>query len=1460
MEFFVVQFDSVMKTHPARLLIYFTSLCLFTLSNLFAQRLNIDNYSVKDGLVQSQVQTIIQDNDRYIWFGTVGGVSRYDGKEFVNYTRSDGLAANYVACALRDRQGNLWFGHDQGSISRFDWQTKQFETIQLSHLDKTLNDALITGFHQDARKRMWVATATKGLICLEGDSLKRFTSEDGLLSNRIYDIEGHEDERLWLATNRGIAIYDLNSATFDTLDQEKGLPGNTVLGLHTDRSGRIWIGTVKKGLIRFNPELKGDQRFKRFTKEDGLLSNMILDIYEDRFGHIWIINFEKGVTRAKFPDEQEGLPEFKTIRKENGLASNNILDIYEDIEGNIWLGSNGKGFSRFSGDLYEIYSSKEGLLQDAIWTIFRDHSGKYWFGSDAGINVIDPEVSDSEKRVSAYTKTKDYKIYYALKGFEDAQNNIWFLSLYLGPLRYHAKKDSFELFHLPDSLHFEVVDMVEAADGTFWFATFDSGLVRYFPQQSKFERYRKGDRGLLSDSLFFMHRTLDDRLWISSTYHGLMEFDGQRFIAHHLKNGKPLPPIKSMSWDGSESVWMLTNNDRIYRYDGQSFHDYSNLPALRKEALYSVKFHKKRVWIGTTHGVVKLNPKDSSTIQYDQSRGFPVLETNDNAVYKDRDGHLWFGTIHGAVKYMPENVVVNKRPPKTHIKDVQVLHKSVFKDSMLKERAFSHNENYFKFYFTGINLRVPDGVRFRYKLEGSDFNWSPPVNENMVTYSNLSPGKYTFKVKACNEHGFWDTQPAVYNFEILAPFWMQWWFYILSGGLIVSGAVGIVRYRIRLLQRTQKQLERTVDERTRELRQQKENVESMNRALRESEFKFRTYTETASSAIFIYQGMKFKYLNPAAETVTGYSREEMLKMNFWEIIHPDYREMIKQRGLQRQAGKKMPERYEFKIVRKDGKVRWLDYTARNIVHDGLNAVLGTAFDITDRKEMQAALMDEKERLSVTLSSIADGVITTDLAGKIVLCNRAAEAITGWTSDEAEGHYLNEIFNVEGDLNFDLSTDAAHIICSEKNDQISILMTKQKQKRFVEYNCAPIRNKESEIFGVVLAFRDITEKEQMKDELLKNQKLESIGILAGGIAHDFNNILTAITGNLSLLEIYVGDNEKAKQKISVAENACDRAQELTQQLLTFAKGGSPIKETASVSEIITEAAEFILRGSNVTYKMELSKRLNTIEVDTGQIIQVLHNLMINADQAMPEGGVITIRAKNAKITEESNIPLPPGKYVCVELADEGVGIPKKYLNKIFDPFFTTKKSGSGLGLATCYSIIKKHQGHLSVRSEIGHGTTFIMYLPASDKSIENHNKKGREDYQFQKQYRLLIMDDEVYVRDIAKEIFEDFGFKVATATDGADAVQLYKEAMESAEPFDFVILDLTIPGGMGGYRTLQKLQELDPEIKAMVTSGYSSDPIMSNYRHYGFVGRLKKPFKRNDIGRVLTTIICEESIV
>jgi PAS domain S-box-containing protein len=588
------------------------------------------------------------------------------------------------------------------------------------------------------------------------------------------------------------------------------------------------------------------------------------------------------------------------------------------------------------------------------------------------------------------------------------------------------------------------------------------------------------------------------------------------------------------------------------------------------------------------------------------------------------------------------------------------------------------------------------------------------------------------------------------------------------------------------------------------------------------------------------------YINKEMEHFLEITPGQVLLGKFFWDVHPGFTTSALYQQLCKVKHDKQASRFEEYYPTRQA---WIDI---NIFYYASGLVVCLR-DITIRKKLEESSATERELLLITLRSIGDGVIAANRDGQVILINKTAEELTGWTYEEAVGAPLQKVFYVINDKTSEPYDDIVSLtIQSGETIQLNdaVLINRDFKELTIANSCAPICSSSGEFQGVVMVFQDITAKIKTEAELLKAHKIESIGVLAGGIAHDFNNFLAAILANIQLAALRLEKGYDIKKSLNEAIDATKKASELTKQLLTFSKGGAPVKKLVSITKLLEEWTNFHLSGSKIKPAFNIPTDLWHVEIDTGQFSQVVCNLVINAEQAMPNGGFLTVCAENVVISEDA--PCKPGKYVKISFQDYGVGISEENLAKIFDPFFTTKKAGTGLGLATSYSIIKQHGGYIDLTSKVGTGTTFYLYLPASENVALQ--EQPLESLPLTGEGKVLVMDDEAMIRNVVSEMLTLLGYQVTAVPDGKAAIQLYQAALHSNQPFVAVITDLTVPGGMGGLETLGCLKEIDPQVKAIASSGYANDPIMADYAKYGFCGVIGKPYKIEEFSATLNKVL------
>ena len=509
-------------------------------------------------------------------------------------------------------------------------------------------------------------------------------------------------------------------------------------------------------------------------------------------------------------------------------------------------------------------------------------------------------------------------------------------------------------------------------------------------------------------------------------------------------------------------------------------------------------------------------------------------------------------------------------------------------------------------------------------------------------------------------------------------------------------------------------------------------------------------------------------------------------------------------------------------------------------------------------QMQEKIRQSEANLRQVFAAAKDvSFVKTDANGKeskIIDFSPGAEQIFGYQAEEIIGQPV-ALLHLREDVDKFPQIQEQMRTKREGFRGESILVRKSGETFPALFSSYPIFADDGEITSAIGVAIDITEQKRAEEELQKMEKLKSIGTLAGGIAHDFNNILMGLFGNISIAKEYLDKNHPAFYALEEAGKSMNRATSLTKQLLTFAKGGAPIREDVSLGELVSEVVRFDLSGSNVKLVFKQAPNLWLADVDKGQIQQVFSNLAINANQAMPAGGHLYITLENTEFSEEVLPGLQEGRYIKITVRDEGCGIDKKHLERIFDPYFSTKQTGSGLGLATTYSIVNRHGGHINVNSELGKGSIFTLLLPASEaKTIEKIEKTSNRDTSPTQKIKILVMDDEEIIREVVLQMLLKSGYEVETVDDGHQALEKYKRALDAEEPFDIIIMDLTIPGGMGGQETMKEILALDPDARAIVSSGYADDPVMANYSEYGFRGISTKPYSLNQLLEVLRLVM------
>lgn len=640
----------------------------------------------------------------------------------------------------------------------------------------------------------------------------------------------------------------------------------------------------------------------------------------------------------------------------------------------------------------------------------------------------------------------------------------------------------------------------------------------------------------------------------------------------------------------------------------------------------------------------------------------------------------------------------------------------------------------------------------------------------------------------------------------------------------------------------------------------------LEKSLSESEKSYRNLAENLPAIVYrtyirrtaAQGGKQVEFFNELLRELTGYNDDELQFTDVCalaSLIIPEDRQKVIA-ALEKAIEETRSFEVDYRASHKDGTIKYFHERGKVVLDKEGNPyfIEGVIFDISGRKRTEAALQKERDRAQRYLDIAGVMMVAISSKHEVELINREGCEILGYGEAEIIGKNWFDNFIPKKDIDT-VKEVFDRLLSGEvglyKYFENPVLCKHGEEKIIAWYNTI-LYDEHGQISGTLSSGQEITVRKKMEAEMQKTERLESLGLLAGGIAHDFNNILAAILVNISLAKMHSEDNQKALERLAEAEKAINRAQNLTQQLLTFSKGGAPIKSLSAIQDILKDTAEFALSGSNARAKFTVQDNLNHVAIDRGQISQVIQNLIINAEQAMPDGGVIRISAENVTLAEDTKPPLKQGKYVKITVKDSGIGIPPEHLHKIFDPFFSTKQKGSGLGLSTAYSIIRNHNGSIAVESELGKGSVFSVYLPAAENEVVKKTKTKQKIVPGRG--KILLMDDEEMILEATGQLLHNIGYSVDKARNGNEAVKLYEAAQKSGQPYAAAILDLVVPGGMGGKETVRLLRQIDPQVKAIVSSGYSTDSIMADFSEYGFAAAVSKPYKPEELSAVLQRVI------
>jgi ligand-binding sensor domain-containing protein/serine phosphatase RsbU (regulator of sigma subunit) len=790
--------------HYRRMIFFALAFCIN--AGLIAQTYYFDNYSVVHGLAQSKVYALLQDQEGYIWLGTAAGVSRFDGVVFNNYTLEDGLAPGSVRTILEDAKGNIWFGHNDGGLTRFNG--KVFRTTPLGG---EIIRSDITSMMETDDGRLWITSAASGAVLIENpyedlELLKYEQYKGNRLSDRVFN--SYKDPRgtMHFITDMGITVFNPEINNFENYNLPQLPRYYQIITMYEDPKGNIWFGMYNGGLFKYVPSTE-EMHF--FDTKNGLSHIWISYITSDSAGNVWVGTWGGGITRISGDD-------FKIFDTSNGLPDNEIRFIVEDLEKNILIGTNNNGLAIFKGEQFVSYLENDGLVNPQVWAIHEDKKGNVWMGTDKGLSVLDPK-KEKDAFVN-YTYENNFipeKIRYIR---EDSKQNIWIGTDGSGILYYNHSKGKFDnptIEFLTNGL-FPGRQLIVTAfeidkDDNLWFGTTD-GLSYYETRTRRGQRLTQA-YGLAGNEISALLFDSKDILWVGARGRGLSMIADT--LIQKIELDEVFTPL-CMAEDQDGNIWIGTEANGVVVYNRDSIIlNLRERTGLLADYITSISVdNNNNIYIGTNRGLNKYIPALGKIYTFTRRNGFTGIEAKNNAVYRDSNGKIWFGTVNGVMVYDPSLTRTDYPEPLTHITGFQV---NYAKREMIDGLTLNYREKSIFFSYNSISLTNPDAVRYQIMLEGADPDWRPVTTRTSEIYSALPPGKYTFKVKASNSEGVWNSEPVEYSFRINPP-WYRRWFSIVS--FIIFGLLVIifyVRYREKQLIAEKKILEQKVAERTHEI-------------------------------------------------------------------------------------------------------------------------------------------------------------------------------------------------------------------------------------------------------------------------------------------------------------------------------------------------------------------------------------------------------------------------------------------------------------------------------------------------------------------------------------------------------------------------------------------------------------------------------------------------------------------
>jgi PAS domain S-box-containing protein len=1422
--------------------------------------------TVEQGLSQSTVQAILQDHVGFLWFGTEEGLNRFDGYTFVVFKHNGQdpttLPDDFVSALCEDRQQRLWVGTEHG-LSLFDRRAETFTRVP-SIADR------VTSIVEGLDGTLWVAAQGGGLFLLRpsSDSFASYQPDprnsQSLATFRVSTLLQAPGGPLWIGTrDAGVDRFEPigEFGRFVHHHHDPGDPGsvssNDVWGLARDRAGNLWIATYGGGLSVLDHST-GTFRHYRHSAGDphGLPSDLITTVFLDRSGTLWA-----GTDGAGLLEYDAATDRFLSFTHDPGdsasLSVNVVRSIYEDEQGQLWVGTFLGGVNLFRrsrpafGYFTHSVTDADSLSDPAVASFLEDTSGRIWIGTEGGwLNRFDRDRGVFTRYRFPSEASGGSAI---LSLLEDRRGRIWAGS-YLGGLGlFDPAHGAFRIFRHraddPKSLGDDQVwAITEDDEGGLWLGT-NAGLDRFDPDKGQVVEHLQistagglsyaGVRSLLLDSRA--------NLWVGgSAGLNLLRRGSNAFVRYKHSDSDP----QSLSSDAAMTLyqdrqgrlWIGTwgGGLNLMDVDAGTFTSYRDFPSNVIDGIQEDT--SGRLWLSTNHGLSRFDPASASVENFDLTNGLQSLQFHLGANLKLRAGHILFGSTEGFYELDPEAVHRDAFAPPVVLTSFRVFNEprslpaSV---TALREITLSHLEKVFSIEFAALDYSLPRRNSYSYIMEGFSGQWTQLGAKREVTFTNLDPGTYTFRVKASNSDGIWDPASVVaLRVIVRPPFWATWWFRGLVIAAIALTIVSAHRLRVRRLTADLAERRRTES------------------AIRNSEERYKALYEDNPSMYFTVDADgTVLSVNDFGAHQLGYTKEELVGRPVLDAFHQEDKASVSEALGKCLEDPSRVAHWEFRKLRKDGGVIWVKESARVVRGgDGKLVVLIVCDNITERKLAETALEASEGKFHKLFNSSPYPIAICLLEdGRFLDVNETFLRSTGYERDDLVGHTWREAGLWIDQKDEDGLREMVEARGAVSNWELN-LRVKEGEMRPLLLSAETI-----DLAGkkcILVAATDIGERKKLEERLLQAQKMEAIGRMAGGLAHDFNNWLTPIIGFSELLLLRMAAGDPRRKEVDEVNKAGRQASALASQLLALSRQQVLMPKVLDLNDIVADMNKLLRRliGEDIDLVTNLGAPLGRIKADPGQIQQVIMNLALNARDAMPRGGKLVIETSNVDLDDEyarRNLAMDSALCVMLAVSDTGRGIDVESQTHIFEPFFTTKEpgKGTGLGLSTVYGIVKQSGGHISVNSELDTGTTFKIYLPRVDESVDGSVLKQDSPLPRGSE-TILLVEDQAAVRRFVSTALRAQGYTVLEAGDPDEALCIIKDKVSAIH---LLFTDVVMPRMSGTSLAARFLQVL-PRAKVLYMSGYTGDAITDHLVIGPGVHFIQKPFTLEELVRKVRQVL------